>query len=113
MQFFCPSQRLALASRYGVTYHFFSQFETDLAFPGRGVDPACTSARFLTDYEMFEHTLKLGLSSDGITVDLITTSDHTVQRLSVVSKNHIFPQRVITRFVLSLELVRVDTGRET
>jgi hypothetical protein len=36
-------------------------------------------------------TLKLGLSGDGITVDLITSSYHTVQCLGVVSENHILP----------------------
>jgi hypothetical protein len=59
------------------------------------------------------HTLEFWLSGDGIAVDLITTSDHTMQSLGMMSEDHIFPQRIITGFVLSFEFIGIDTRRET
>ena len=72
------------------TYHLLGQNESNLLLPGWCVDPSYTSAISVTS-GWLELTLKLGLSGDGITVDLITSSDHTVHRLSVVSEDHILP----------------------
>ena len=72
------------------TYHLFSQDKSNLLLPGRCVDPTCGSA-ISHHIGCSQLTLKLGLSGDGVTVDLITSSDHTVHRLSVVSEDHVLP----------------------
>jgi hypothetical protein len=79
----------------------------DLALPVRGIDPIYRSA--IDHINLKKHTLQLWLSGDGITIDLITSSDHTMQWFLVVSKYHVLPQGIITGFVLPLELVRVNT----
>lgn len=58
-------------------------------------------------------TLQLRLSRDGVTVDLVSAADHAVERLLVVLKQEVLPDRVVSREVLSLEVVRVHAGAET
>jgi hypothetical protein len=57
--------------------------------------------------------LKLWLARDSIAIDLIAPSDHTMERLLMMPQQQILPHGIVARLIVSLEIVRVDTGAES
>lgn len=73
--------------------HLWRQGMIDLLLPIWRVDPG----------------LQFWLSSDGIAVDLVTTANHAVVRLLVVLEQQVLPDWVVSRRIVALEVVWVNT----
>lgn len=66
-----------------MTHHIVRQGMTDLLVPVWGIDPACH--QLSPSSRLYEPTLQFRLPSDSIAINLITSTDHTMERLLMMS----------------------------